>query len=115
MTPQQLMDGLRDKNRLLTQKNDELLDLAEHSARKNMEHKTLFAKKMLELKQGHPVTILKSLCEGDKIVAQAKFEADVAEAVYKACRESINDIRTAVDTYRSLLSWEKEERFGKGV
>ena len=56
-----------------------------------------------------PVTLIPTLVKGHDIVAKLKFEYDVALAVEKACLESIKDLRSAIDTYRSLLAWLKAE------
>jgi len=110
LTPQQIINGMQDKNRALTQKNGELVDLAEKSAQTKREFDVLYANKVLKLKQdGQPVTIIRDIAKGDPVVADFKFKADVAEAVYSACRESIKDIRAAIDTYRSILTWLREE------
>ena len=38
-----------------------------------------------------------------------KYDLDIADGVMKACMGSIRDIRTSIDTYRSLLAWLKAE------
>ena len=110
MTPQQIMDGMAEKNRLLTAKNDEYVNLAKTSANKERDYTQALARKILSLRsEGTPVTILKDIAKGDH-VADLKFEWDVAAAVTKACLNAIKIHISAIDTYRSLLSWEKAEK-----
>ena len=110
MNPAEIMQGLASKNRMLTQKNEEYLELAEKRAQAERDYKIAFAHKLLDLKShGESVTMSKDIASGDKIVAKLKFEADVALAVERACLEKIKDLRSQVDTYRSLLSWLKAE------
>jgi len=110
MTPPEIMQGLASKNRMLTQKNDEYLNLAEKRAQTERAYKVVYAQKLLDLKShGTPITIAKDLASGDVNVSKAKFNYEVAMAVEKACLENIKDLRSQIDTYRSLLSWLKAE------
>ena len=110
MTPSQIMDGLASKNRLLTAKNDEYVELAEKKAQREREHSIEVRIKVLKFRSdGDPVTLVPTLVKGDGTVAKLKFDLDVAAAVERACLESIKDIRSQIDTYRSLLSWLKAE------
>ena len=104
------MQGLASKNRMLTQKNEEYLELSEKRAQTERTYKVVYAQKLLELKShGTPITIAKDLAAGDIQASKAKFEYEVAMAVEKACLENIKDLRSQIDTYRSLLSWLKAE------
>jgi len=110
MNPTELMKGMQEKNRLLTAKNQEYIDLSEKHAATKRNYNVAYAAKVVELKiDGQPITIIKDLVKGDKIVAEMGYEMDIAEGVLKACRESMADIRAAIDAYRSLLSWLKTE------
>ena len=110
MTPAEIMKGLQDKNRQLTMKNEELIDLAEAKAQAERDYKTGLAKEILSLKaEGQSVTLIDKLANGTAHIAELKMKFDIAEAVYNACREKIKDLRTAIDTYRSLLSFLKSE------
>ena len=111
--PQQLMDGMAAKNREMSMKIDEFSTLAENMANAEREYNVLFSRKLLELKaDGIAVTTSKELAKGDSRVADALFAFRVAEAVYKACDKKIRSLDTAIDTYRSMLSWMKQE-YGK--
>jgi hypothetical protein len=110
MTPGQIMEGLASKNMMLTQKNDEYLELAEKRAQAERGYNLGMTAKILALKaDGNSVTLISQLAKGDKVVADLKFKFDIALAVEKACLESIKNIRGAIDTYRSLLAWLKAE------
>ena len=68
MTPQQIMDGMAEKNRLLTAKNDEYVSLAETAAEKERDYTQALAKKILSLRsEGIPVTILKDIAKGGHV------------------------------------------------
>jgi hypothetical protein len=107
--PAALLRGIQKKNLMLTQKNDEYLSLMEKRAHAERDYKIAFAKTLLEFKPDHPATILIKVVDGDSTVADLKFKLDVADAVVRACRESMDDIRTAIDSYRSALTWKREE------
>lgn len=109
VSPNQIMRAMKQKSLALTAKNDELPTLAEKKAEAERDYHIEVSKKTFLLKQENPVTIVKELVKGDKAVADLKFKADMADAVYKACCESIKDLRSAIDVYRSLLAWKKAE------
>ena len=111
LTPNDIMKGMQEKNRLLTAKNDEYAQLAEKRADAEYAYNIAYARKIVELKaSGEPVTIMSKLAAGDKSVAGCKRDLDIADGVLKACRESMKSLASAIDTYRSILSWLKEER-----
>ena len=110
MNPQQIINGLEEKNRQLTMKNDELADLYQKQAEAERNFNIEYALKVTRLRiDGEPVTLAKELAKGDKVIAELFYKMRIAEGVLNACREKIKDIRSAIDTYRSLLSWLKAE------
>lgn len=109
MNPGEIMKGLQDKNRKLTAKNDEYIELAETAAQKERDYQIALSQQIVNLRaKDTPVTILKDIAKGGG-VAQLKFEMDMAGAVAKACLNSIKILTSQIDTYRSLLSWMKAE------
>ncbi len=110
ITPQNILNLLQEKNRQLTMKNEEYEKLSEKLAEAKRNYKIARTQKITELKiKGESVTLIPKLVEGDKIVADLEYKMNVAEGVYKACSESIKDIRNAIETGRSILSWLKVE------
>ena len=59
--------------------------------------------------EGHPVTLIKDLAHGDRTIADLRIKMIVAEGVLKACKESMKNAAGAIDTYRSMLTWLREE------
>ena len=110
MTPAEIMNVLKAKNQMLTQKNDEYIVLAQKRADAEKEYKVKYSQTLLKLKGDYPVTILKDIVNGDNTVADLKFKADVCAAVEKACLESMKDIREAIGAARSILTWLREEK-----
>ena len=115
MTPPEIMRGMSEKNRLLTQKNEEYLTLVEKRAQAERNYNIALATETFRLKnEGTQISIIDKLAKGSKIVSDTKYQYDVAQGVERACLESIKDIRTAIDTYRSLLTWLRAEMTGGG-
>ena len=113
ITPAEIMQGLEFNNRLLTQKNEEYATLAERKAQAEKDYKIMVREQILRHKSdGHPATLIPKLVDGHKMVAELKFKYDIATEIHKACIESIKDVRSRIDTYRSLLSWLKAEMTG---
>lgn len=114
--PQTLMDGMSKKNLLLSAKNDEYAQLSEKRAEAERLHSIAVRVETLHLKdEGMAVTLIPTLVKGTEKIANLKYDLDVAEAVLRACVESLRDIRSAIDTYRSMLSWLKEELNKSGI
>jgi hypothetical protein len=110
MTPQEIMNGMAEKNRMLTMKNDELVELYKEYAEAEREYNIKYAHKLTSLRiDGESITLAKELAKGDKIIAELFYKMRIAEGVLNACREKIKDLRSSIDTYRSLLSWLKAE------
>lgn len=108
MNPQELMDGLSAKNRQLTMKNAEYLELSKKYAAAKRDYQIARAQRTLNYKmEGMAATLIPTLVAGD--IAKIGYEMDIAEGIYKACYEAIKDIRSAIDSYRSLLTWQREE------
>jgi len=104
------MDGLVQKNQLLSHKNDEYLDLIKKRAEAERVYNMAVAEKTMRLKMdGMAIGMIDKLVRGDATVSGLKLKLDVAEGVERACLNGIKDLRSAVDTYRSLLAWLKAE------
>ena len=110
MTPAEIMNVLKAKNQMLTQKNDEYIKLAEKRAETEKDYKIKYAQRLLAMKGDYPATILREVVNGDRSVAELKFQYEVAAAVEKACLESMKDIREAIGAARSILTWLREEK-----
>ena len=111
MNPQKYLDGLEEKNRLLSAKNKEYKELSVGHAETERQYNIQYAGKLVSLRMdGTPITIAKDLAKGDKVIAGFFFKMKVAEGVVNACRESMKDLRSSIDTYRSILSWLKAEK-----
>jgi len=111
VNPQEIMDGMAVKNRDLTSKNDELQRLYQVHAEAERVHNIQYAKKLVSLRMDStPITIARDLAKGDKVIAGLFYDVKIAEGVLNACRERIKDLRSQIDTYRSLLSWLKSEK-----
>lgn len=105
-----LIKGMEAKNILLQQKTEEYLSLTEKRAQAERDYHIAVAKKILIFKDaGHSVTLIRDLVKGDDMIAELKYTLDVSEGILRACIESMKDIRTAIDSYRSILSWKKAE------
>ena len=110
VTPQQIIDGMAEKNRLLTDKNDESEALSEKMADAERSYNKALAKRMIALKiEGQNITLIEKIAKGDDTVADLKYASDVATGVYKVSLSRIKSITIAIDTYRSLLAWQKAE------
>ena len=112
--PQTIINALGEKNRLLSSKTDEYGELIEASALAERDYNVAFANKMTALKmEGMPVTIIPKLTAGDLTVAKFYYNFRIAEGVQRACLQRIQDIRSQIDSLRSLLSWKKVELSGQ--
>ncbi len=110
MTPAEMMEGMKQKNIALTQKNDEYIELSEKRAKFERVYNIALSKELIKQKlDGQSVTLIEKIAKGVTMVADLKYALDVSEGVLKACLGSIKALVTAIDTYRSLLAWERAE------
>ena len=101
---------MESKNILLQEKTEEYLILTEKRAQAERNYHIAAAKKTFIFKsEGQSITLIRDLVKGDSMVADLKYTLDVSEGILRACIESMKDIRTAIDSYRSILSWKKTE------
>ena len=110
LQPAQIEAMLHHDYRTLTQKNQEFVKLAKHKAGCEKFHQVAFAKKALVLRnKGTAVSILKEVVRGDPEISMLKYNWDVADAVYTACRESMKDLREHIGMLRSILTYRRAE------
>uniref|UniRef100_A0A6H2A4T2 Uncharacterized protein n=1 Tax=viral metagenome TaxID=1070528 RepID=A0A6H2A4T2_9ZZZZ len=110
INPKRIMAGMAEKNRMLTQKNEEYVDLVEKRAQAERAYNIAVARETLNQKaEGQSITIIDKLVRGDRVIADLKYALDVAEGVQRACLQSIKAITIQIDSYRSLLAWAKAE------
>ena len=116
MKVQQIMDGMTQANRRLSMKVDELEETGESKAQAERNYKVEYAKALLGLRtDGIPMAIIKEVAMGTPSVADLKYQWDKSEIIFTANKESIKSENTKVDTYRSMLSWEKMEFDKSGI
>ena len=102
--------GLKEKNRLLDQHVEELPKLAQNKSEAEYAYDVALAKCILQFRaDGEPVSIINKLAAGDSLVANLKLKAEIAKGIYDAKKAAIKSVHVAIDTYRSLLSFAKEE------
>lgn len=102
---------IAEKNRLLTSTNQEYIELAQAMAEAEKAYNMRYARDLLQLKEeGTPMAIIKEVCKGSPKVAQANLELNLAEMKMKACLEALKNIRIAIDSARSVLTWIREEK-----
>jgi len=110
MNPQNELDGMQIKCRLLDTMNDEyklLLDkLADTKLTYDEAYTIALSKERIN---GTAMSIIKEEAKGK--VLKLHYEVIIAEAGVKANREAMANIRSQIDSYRSRLAWLKAEMF----
>lgn len=106
-----IMNGLIAKNHELVQKTAEYNELLAITIEYERHYHVELHKKMLKLKaDGETMAWINSVCKIDPDVADLRMKYHIADAKAKACLQAIKDCRCAIDSYRSLLAWEKATR-----
>ena len=105
-----IISGMTQKNQELSIKVDELESLGEQRAQAERNYKVAYATKLMLLRtDGIQMALINDVAKGDRNVSKLKFEWDLKDAMFRACLERIKSIDKAIETYRSILSWEKME------
>ena len=114
MTPQQVINKLQEKSILLTQKNDELVELGEKAAQAKRDYAVAFATMIIALREEkQAATLIPDIARGDKCIAELRFKKDVAKSVFDAGKSSIRGVLASIDSLRSILTFEREELHNK--
>lgn len=117
LSPPEVMDMLNHDWRNMGKQNANMIKLGRIRAEKEQAYQVAIARKALELKNaGHAVSLVDKLAKGDLTVSKAKWELDVAQVEFDACRESIRDLREHIGILRSILTWMRVEwQSGQGL
>lgn len=76
-------------------------------AKAERDYKILLRQEVLKLRnEGEAIGVIQLTCYGIPSVAKARFERDVAEAIYKANQEAINTLKLEIRLIESQLQRE---------
>lgn len=98
---------LQAKTEELDKAVKDLREFGKELAEKERDYKVTLAKACLILKaQNLAVGLIDKVCYGEDDVAEARFERDVAEVMYKACQEEINSLKLKIRLIENQLARE---------
>jgi len=95
------MQDLLQEQQLIIKKLDYAIKEHKERGRKYAEceqdYKVALAKFIVEKRaEGVPVTILNDVARGEKHIAQARMERDIAQSLYDTCKEAINSYKLQI-------------------
>ena len=113
MSGQDLMLDLQAKVTLLDKALQQLGKRGRDYAQAEQDYRIALAKKIaVEREKGTPVTIISDICRGDKDIALAKFQRDVAEITYDAAKEACNVYKLQLRLLENQI--DREWRYADG-
>ena len=102
-----LITELAEKSRQLDVSVKRLRRSGEEFAKAERDYKVLLRQECLRLKDtGMAIGMIDKTCYGIPTVAEARFQRDCAEAVYKANQESINSLKLQIRILDSQIDRE---------
>lgn len=102
-----LYNELQSKTRQLEISIKELRNSGRRYAEAERDYKVLLRKECLKLRdEGMAIGMIDKTCYGIQAVADARFNRDVAEVVYKANLEAINSLKLQMRLIEAQLSRE---------
>ena len=102
-----LITEITEKSKQLDMRVKRLRRSGEEFAKAERDYKVLLRQECLKLKDGGmAVGMIDKTCYGIPSVAQARFQRDCAEAVYKANQESINSLKLQIRILDSQIDRE---------
>lgn len=107
-----LYTELQSKTRQLEASIKQLRKSGTDYAQSERDYKVLLRSECLKLRdEGMAIGMIDKVCYGIPSVAEARFQRDVAEAVYKANLEAINSIKLQMRLIESQLDreWRTKE------
>jgi hypothetical protein len=103
----ELYDELQTKTRHLDASIKQLRSSGTEYAKAEKNYKVLLRQECLKLRdEGMAIGMIDKTCYGIPSVAEARFQRDVAEAVYKANIEAINSIKLQMRLIENQLQRE---------
>lgn len=103
----ELYDEIQMKQKALDRSILELRKTGTEFGSKEKAYKILLRTECLKLRdEGMPIGMIDKVCYGIPSVAEARFQRDVAEAVYKANQEAINSIKLQIRILNDQLDRE---------
>jgi hypothetical protein len=113
MSGQDLIMELQSKVALLDKALQQLGNRGRTYAQAEQDYRVALAKKIaIEREKSTPVTIISDICRGDKDIALAKFQRDVAEITYDSAREAINVYKLQIKVLENQI--DREWRYADG-
>lgn len=112
MSGQDLYTELQQNQHYLTVALNELKKRGSANAQAEHDYRIALAEKILEERdKGTPVTIISDVCRGDRKIAKAKFERDVARTLYETALEAINVYKLKIKVLENQVEreWGRNE------
>ena len=95
---------IRQAAKDLRQANDDLLAAAKHKAESERDYRVKLAREIMTLReQGLQVSVINDVARGN--CADAKYERDLAEVVYRSTLEAIESQRSQLSALQSALKY----------
>ena len=114
MSGQDLIVELQSKVALLDKALQQLGNRGRTYAQAEQDYRVALAKKIaIEREKSTPVTIISDICRGDKDIALAKFQRDVAEITYDSAKEAINVYKLQIRVLENQI--DREWRYADGT
>lgn len=102
-----LLNELNEKTKELQVSLKKLRETGTKYAEAERDYKVLLRQEVLKLRdEGEAIGVIQLTCYGIPSVARARFNRDVAEAIYKANQEAINTLKLQIRLIESQLQRE---------
>ncbi len=110
LDPQKEMNGMQEKCRMLDKMNNEYKPLLLASADAKMVYDEAYAVALAKERiNGTAMSIIKE--EAKNKIIKLNYEVIITEAGVKANRQTMANLKTQIDAYRSRIAWLKAEYF----
>ena len=107
MSGQELYSEMEALRKQLSASIKELRKNGTDLAQKERDYKVLLRQEILKLRdEGMAVGIIDKICYGIPLVADKRFERDVAQTVYEANKEAINSLKLQIRIVQNVIDKE---------
>lgn len=107
MSGQELYSEMEALRKQLSVSIKELRKNGTDLAQKERDYKVLLRQEILKLRdEGMAVGIIDKICYGIPLVADKRFERDVAQTVYEANKEAINSLKLQIRIVQNVIDKE---------
>lgn len=102
----EIIHEMREVRKRLNTASIQIFNLARDKAEAERKYKVALRQEILKLKkEGYAATLINDLAKGEEVIAQLRFERDIAKELYVSGLESMKQTRTEASLLQTISKY----------